>query len=262
MFKRYKLENTNELEGLVRSCSVYGKKLMETRKSNIKEELKSYVNDNGYINMSKITEDWFPTVKCDIFLSHSHKDIELVNGLVGFFHKYFKVNVFVDSYIWGYCNELLREIDDKYCMRDNGEMFDYDKRNYSTSHVHMMLANSLNKMIDKSECIIFLDTDNSLDVKNIIENGTSSPWIYSELISTKLIKTRFPSRMGKMEKRALFENNIDLAEEFKPMYRGEVDHLSELTVECLNDVANKQLKTKEEYLDELYKVSKSVHQCI
>ena len=54
----------------------------------------------------------------------------------------------------------------------------------------MMLSNSLNKMIDKSECIIFLESENSLDVKEIIKNGTSSPWIYSELIATELINVR------------------------------------------------------------------------
>ena len=119
----------------------------------------------------------------------------------------------------------------------------------------MMLSNSLNKMINKSECIIFLESENSLDVKEIIENGTSSPWIYSELIATKLIQIKPPKRFSKEEKRAVFENSIELPESFKPMYRGEVSHLEKLTVHCLKSVENKNLTLKEEYLDEIYKTA-------
>lgn len=254
MYKRYKLENNSDLENLVREYSSYGEEIMKTKKSNIKKNLEEYINQQGYINMSSISEDWFPSVECDIFLSHSHRDSNLVKGLVGFFHKLFNIDVFVDSYIWGYCNDLLRELDEKYCRK--GDLsFDYDKRNYSTSHVHMMLSNSLNKMINKSECIIFLQTENSLDAKNIIENGTSSPWIYSELISTKLIQIKVPKRVSQVEKRAIFEKNIELLEDFKPMYRGEVSHLERLTAKCLKYVSNKTLQTKEDTLDEIYKNS-------
>lgn len=252
MYKRYKLENSIDLEVLVRKYSSYGEEIMKTKKSYIKKNLKEYTNQQGYIDMSSISEDWFPEVNCDVFLSHSHRDIDLVNGIVGFFHKCFNIEVFVDSYIWGYCNDLLRELDEQYCRKENS-FFDYDKRNYSTAHVHMMLSNALNKMINKSECIIFLDTENSLDAKDIIENGTSSPWIYSELIATKLIQIKPPNRIPYTEKRALFENSIKESEDFKPMYRGDVSHLEELKVECLKYVAYKKLVTKEQNLDEIYK---------
>ncbi|MBS3199157.1 hypothetical protein [Turicibacter bilis] len=251
MYKRYKLEHTSHLESLVKEYSSYGEVIMENRRSNIRKDLEHYINQQGYIDMSKISEDWFPTVNCDVFLSHSHKDDDLVKGLVGFFHKFFNIEVFVDSYIWGYCNDLLLELDNKYCRTDNS-FFDYHKRNHSTAHVHMMLSNSLNKMINKTECIIFLETKNSLDAKNIIENGTSSPWIYSELIATKLIQITFPERIPQIEKRAQFQM---LLEEFNPMYRGEVSHLEILTAKCLEYVASKKLQTKEQNLDEIYKNS-------
>lgn len=254
MYKRYKLENNQDLVSLVKEYSNYGDEIIESKKRDIKKSLDEYINQQGYINMSDIAKEWFPLVKCDVFLSHSHKDLEIIKGLVGFFKKRFNIDVFVDSYIWGYCNDLLREIDNKYCKQENS-FFDYDKRNYSTAHVHMMLSNSLNKMIDKSECIIFLESENSLDVKEIIENGTSSPWIYSELIATKLIQIKAPKRFSKEEKRALFENSIETSESFRPMYRGEISHLEELTVHCLASVANKNLSPKEKCLDEIYKIS-------
>ena len=44
-------------------------------------------------------------------------------------------------------NDLLRRIDENYCRHSNGISFDYNKRNYSTSHVHMMLSIALSKML-------------------------------------------------------------------------------------------------------------------
>lgn len=254
MYKRYKLETNIDLETLVGEYSSYGEEIMKSKKSNIKKSLEDYINQDGYIDMSSISDDWFPKINCDIFLSHSHKDADLVKGLVGFFHKLFGIEVFVDSYIWGYCNDLLRELDEKYCLKENS-FFDYDKRNYSTAHVHMMLSSSLNKMINKSECIIFLETENSLDAKNIIENGTSSPWIYSELIATNLIQIKVPKRILQIEERKLLENYTKMSGGFKPMYRGETSHLETLTVQCLECLADKKLNEKEQYLDEIYKMS-------
>ncbi len=251
MYKRYKLENNQDLVSLVKEYSKYGNQIIECNKRYIKKSLDEYINEQGFINMNDISKEWFPLVECDVFLSHSHKDLEVIKGLVGFLKKSFNIDVFVDSYIWGYCNDLLMEIDNKYCRRENS-FFDYNKRNYSTAHVHMMLSNSLNKMIDKSECIIFLQSENSLDVKEIIENGTSSPWIYSELISSKLIQIKVPKRLEE-EKRTLFENKIETSEGFKPVYRGEISHLEELTASCLKYVVNKKLSLKEEYLDAIYK---------
>lgn len=43
------------------------------------------------------------------------------------------LNTFIDSCLWGYSNDLLREIGKKYCKYSDGVPFDYNKRNYSTS---------------------------------------------------------------------------------------------------------------------------------
>ncbi len=247
MYKRYKLKKTIELENLVKEYSSYGKVIMEEQRCNINKELDDYINQQGYIDMSQISEDWFPEVDCDVFLSHSHKDDILVTGLVGFFHKCFNLKVFVDSYVWGYCNDLLKQLDNKYCRTENS-FYDYDKRNYSTAHVHMMLSTSLSSMINRAECIIFLETENSLDAKNIIENGTSSPWIYYELITTKLTQLIFPKRITPEKRSEL----LAFSENFKPMYRGNTSHLENLTSNCLNYVKQKNYQTKEEYLDEIY----------
>ena len=48
---------------------------------------------------------------------------------------------------------------------------------YNLSYVHMMLASALMTMIDKSECVFFLNTPSSIN----LNYKTESPWIYYEL---------------------------------------------------------------------------------
>ena len=44
------------------------------------------------------------------------------------------------------------------------------------------------KMINKSKCVMFLNTNNSLTNRNtLLEGNTSSPWIYSELLMTNIL---------------------------------------------------------------------------
>lgn len=63
----------------------------------------------------------------------------------------------------------------------------------------MMLANALMKMIAKTECFIFFNTENSTyNVQNEINSAhkqmTYSPWIYLEINSANLIKQTIPNR--------------------------------------------------------------------
>lgn len=254
MYKCYRLEVDNNLKELINSYEDYGRTLMENKKSSIYNKLDSYLRADGFIDFTNIQEDRFPIVDADIFISHSHKDERIVNALVGWLDIKFNVNVFVDSYVWSYCNDLLKEIDEEYCRHSNGQSFDYDKRNVSTAHVHMMLSNALNKMIDKTECVIFLETDNSLSVKNNIETGTSSAWIYSELITTSIIKRRIPKRLieSDIEIREQYFNQIE--KEMNPLYRVELGHLIKLKANDLSIISSKNLIREKAYLDMLYKV--------
>lgn len=84
MYKRYKLKNNKDLEDLIKEYYNYGERIIESNKGYIKKRLEEYINQQGYINMSDISKEWFPMVECDIFLSHSHKDPKVVKGLVVF----------------------------------------------------------------------------------------------------------------------------------------------------------------------------------
>ena len=146
----------------------------------IKEDLKVKLIGENIIDGTATQKEWFPNVKADIFLSHSHKDLDRANQFAGWMKNNFGLDVFIDSNIWGDSNKLLKEIDDEICYQESSKTYNYDKRNFTTSHVHMMLSNSLAEMIDKTECIMFLETPNSVSIQNTIKH-TESPWIYNEL---------------------------------------------------------------------------------
>ncbi len=75
-------------------------------------------------------------------------------------------------------------------------MYDYNLRNYSTSHVHMMLSMALLKMLDKAEAMVFVNTPNSISsVSETISQTTKSPWIYSEVVYSSLIRRNNPKRV-------------------------------------------------------------------
>lgn len=169
-----------------------GKEYYEKTKTDIQNSQKEFIGKDGVVDGSGLQESWFSTKqKFDVFLSHSHTDEKLAISLAGFLKRELNLNTFIDSCLWGYSNDLLREIDEKYCRHSNGTSFDYDKRNYSTSHVHMMLSIALSRMIDKCESVFFLNSENSISIaEEISKERTASPWIYNELSLADMIEIR------------------------------------------------------------------------
>ena len=166
-----------------------GSDSLSSQKTSIEEEIYSFVGDDGSLDGSMMQANWFPQIKADIFISHSHKDEELALALAGWLKVSFGLTAFIDSYVWGYANDLLKMIDYEYCYQKETNTYNYQKRNYSTSHIHMMLSVALTQMIDNTECLFFLNTPNSITPDTII-NQTESPWIYSEIAMSRLIRKK------------------------------------------------------------------------
>lgn len=179
----------------------------EARKESTRESISSYLK-GGVVDAKKLQEHWFESVKADIFISHSHADEALAIAIAGALEDKLGVKCFVDSCVWGNSEVLLREIDNKYCRHSNGSSYDYDQRNRSTSHVHMMLQGALAKMIDRTECVIFLNTPKSMVTKEELENDTrtGSPWIYTEVLTTKLIAQQELDRPYELMGKRAFES--------------------------------------------------------
>lgn len=194
MFQAFNLEL--KLEDLSDDQRNYteGKRIAEEHRQAVKDILGA-----GVVDGAKVQSEWFPQVKADIFLSHSHRDEHLALCLAGWLKEKYSLNCFVDSAVWGYADKLLWEIDAECCPNGDGT-FNYHQRNGTTGHVHMMLATALGKMIDSTECLMFLNTPNSLKPSLAVlgEEGqprTFSPWIYFEISMLNLIERKKPSRV-------------------------------------------------------------------
>lgn len=203
MFAKFKMELDDmkyELDDNFDYFYKIGCTTHKEQQKSVYSSLQKYLSPKGVLNASEIEKDWFPTIKADVFLSHSHKDERDVIALAGIF-KEVGLTAFIDSCVWGYANDLLKMIDEEYCVQlekpNGGYVYDYDTRNYSTAHVHMILNGALAKMIDTTECLIFLNTPNSLAVSDLNKGITNSCWIYSELLYSKLLRKRVPIRKGR-----------------------------------------------------------------
>lgn len=234
----------------------YGKDLYENFKKAIRPSLESYIINNGILDAEEIQKDWFPEVNAHIFISHSHKDESLAIALAGWLLNKFGLKAFIDSCVWGYANDLLKILDNRYCQNNKPNSYDYDKRNYSTSHVHMLLMTALNKMIDKTECVFFLNTENSVFIVSEIKNRTLSPWIYGEIETTRIIEKHRPNRETiKMlnESGVLLEKAADSS--LKIAYPMNMIHLYNLTPEILQQWGQRFKYGGEKALDALYELT-------
>ena len=167
------------------------------RQQRSKEELRRILHgQNGVVNGSYLQSFYFPTDNdgfYDVFISHSHNDLQHALLLATWLEDNCGLRCFVDHFVWGSADDLLKEIDDEYCMQSNGALYNYEKRNFSTSHVHAMLSMAILDVIDKTECSIFIESCNSLDLSGI-GTKTLSPWLYEEITMMKRLRQRIPNR--------------------------------------------------------------------
>jgi hypothetical protein len=186
----------------------------EANKSIVKKALQHFIK-NEKIDGTEMRNYWFPEIRSDIFLSHSHKNEPHAIKLAGFLQTAFGLRTFIDSCVWGHSDDLLKEIDDHCCLIDKtNHTYSYESRNGSTSHVHMMLSTALGMMLDASECVIFLNTPESIESNDSVSK-TKSPWIYYELSLMSMLRRQPPSRGPVMEsfanKRAALGVEIEYA---------------------------------------------------
>lgn len=174
--------------------------------------IKDSIEKDCILDGTKISDKYFPSVNADIFISHSHKDIEKAKEFAKVIYYKTGLKSFIDSEVWGYADDLLRKLDDSYCPNSDNT-YSYEKRNISTSYVHMMLNTALLNMIDRCECLFFLNTPNSFNAEQEIKNTTFSPWIYSELSMANAIEKKVPSRYDEVKKSLLEQAVVQFSQE-------------------------------------------------
>ncbi|MBT2757878.1 toll/interleukin-1 receptor domain-containing protein [Mesobacillus foraminis] len=220
MYAGFNLDMSDELELFKQA----GNTIYNAQKKKISDELSKFLLDDGSLNGTDMQNNWFPQIKADVFISHSHNDREKAIALAGWLKRTFDLDVFIDSAVWGSADELLKKIDDRYCKNPGSSTYSYEKRNFSTSHIHTTLSTALTMIIDQTECLFFLNTPQSIDVSSVI-NSTKSPWIYYEIGITKYIRKHEPDRPKGIIKKGMFENAQDLTIQYKL----DMDHLYDIS---------------------------------
>jgi hypothetical protein len=206
-----------------------GENLYQSYAEGTRDSLDKFINQGDSLDGSALQSFWFPQISADIFISHSHKDIDKAKALSGLLWDRFELRAFIDYCVWGYGNDLLWEIDNKYCLSSSNpakNTFDYQSRNHSTSHVHIMLSTALTMMIDRTECLFFLNTPNAIQSYKETDK-TESPWIYSELAISRMIEKHPPERylpQGLSDGGKMFEEKS-----FKLTHDVDLNHLAKLT---------------------------------
>jgi hypothetical protein len=201
----------------------FGRSDRDAHRGAVRTALDSLTDNYGRVIASKLVADWFPHIRAQVFICHAHDNSLLAERLAGFFRYNFDITSFIDSNVWGCADDLLWLIDNQYCAQDTSYTFDYEKRNRSTSHVYMMLSVALTQMLNECECVIFLNTPETLSPRNYIAgNSTESPWIYSELAMTSLIQKRSREDHRGFAKRAM---DARADEALRVRYDVKIDHL-------------------------------------
>ncbi len=222
------------------------------KKKLIQEKIKDYLlpKENGCVDLSKIQEDWFPQINnYDIFISHSHANEKLAIAFSTYLKEYYGLSCFIDSLIWGNVFELQKIIDKDYGYSEkdkNGNIltYSYEKRNFTTSHVHLMLNTALMQSMQAARLFFFLETPESINFKNIKDEWTYSPWIYSELSMSK--------SMYEIEKTPKMQNFCECVSsptKIPLIQKAQTSHLIPITKSKIDDICNK--KTGENALSSL-----------
>mgnify|MGYP004657830869 CR=1 FL=1 len=252
MFATFKMDLPNLSGGVWEEYYNKGLKVYSAHKQKIKASLDKYLSIDGELKASEIEKDWFPSFKADVFLSHSHKDEKDVITLAGLLND-MGLTAFIDSCVWGYADDLLRQIDNEYCvskMHSDGSVdtYNYQRRNQSTAHVHMMLNGALMKMMDNTECLIVLNTPNSLKAKDILNGTTNSGWIYSELLMSKFLRKNCPIR-----KSVNFAINESIRHDgLSIAYDADITHLIVMSINDIISATENGEHSGLEVLDRLY----------
>lgn len=205
MEERYKInlddkKIRNEIAG-------YTKKEVETNFPSIFQSIISELSNEEYtvFDAQKVIDSHFTEKNYDIFISHSHSDIDYVKKLAGYYEEKQGKSVFIDSEYWNFSDGLLKELDNKYSYEEELGTYSYEKRNITTTIVHNLLAVSLEKMIDRCKYFIFAYSNNTsgsnihqlLHTAHDTNKYVISPWIYKEVITANIIYKNRPEHIEK-----------------------------------------------------------------
>ena len=133
---RTDVEVINLLIGEVTETEI---KSVTDRKAIFKKKIKPLIYPkDGIIKGDTLKDLYFPSVQFDgtnydVFISHSHKNVDEACLLAAWLEKTKGISCFVDSFAWASADQLLKEIDNDFCYQKHTKTYNYRKRNFKIS---------------------------------------------------------------------------------------------------------------------------------
>ena len=117
MYKAFRT-NTEEILKMESSIKSIDIDKLKSLQKDFKQKIRPFIlPKDGIIKGETLKDTYFPTSKdgkpYDIFISHSHNNQREAEILAAWLTKHKGLSCFVDSFVWGSADELLKEIDNK-----------------------------------------------------------------------------------------------------------------------------------------------------
>lgn len=208
--------------------------------------------DVATLDGTALSELWFPDGEYDVFISHSHADINAARFLAQWLKIECGLNCFIDSDVWGNALDLLQKLNDRVCPKwenaRGGVTYNYDQANRCAAHVFSMLSIAILNAMDRIECALMIKSGNSIPLQTAIQDRTYSPWLYEEVNFMNRIARKTPERIKSKRQIALeqFEKAVDAVEISHKVQLGSL-----ITINSKDLIAMKGQK-KTDALDTLY----------
>lgn len=244
MYRGFNLKNISFEDDINVLASQYDLLHKNSFPSKLLKSIDSFIQTEYTFNGNALINQWFPKIqKPNIFISHSHSDLTLAKALANWLEENFPISCFIDSNVWGNFTDLRRQINN-YFVKNLGFEYDCEQQDRVSQHVMMMLNISLIEMMDRCQCLFFLNTPNSISLEDFCYNSTYSPWLFSEIGMFNCIKKNMPLR------ESIYKQHSNIS------YKVDLSQLTELTNDDLNEWAEetKNLKNKTSFscLNKLY----------
>lgn len=156
--------------------------------------IESYLTEGMNFDGESIKQGWFPSnKKFDIFISHSRDDKSLAFALAYWLEENFGLSCFIDSLVWLHYESLQKKLDEFYTKK-YGSTYNEIFRNRVYQNIDLMLNTSLMEVMNKCECLFFLNTPHSIQPNKMNQYLTDSPWLFSEISMFNHIEKPEPLR--------------------------------------------------------------------
>lgn len=251
-----KLDLESELSGIEEEFENW-KKLKASQSKVFRKDIENFINKDGCLDGGLIKKNWFPEAKGNhLFISHAHTDEEIALCLAFILDKFLKIKCFIDSQVWGFADDLLKDIDKKYAYQENTKTYDYSIRNKTTSNINLILNSSLQSTIDDCELFVFINTNNStIDQKldDKLESETYSPWLMSEIQFSRIVRKRL-NRKTNVQKALNYSSESRDSSDFMITHDIKLDHLHSFDVEEFFEalIEGENRGNAEDFLNSLY----------